>query len=98
MKLLEKRESHEVCTEAGWMALDYVFDKSVEQALIEGLRPLGDFLYLRGLKEPFFKSEGHHRLIKGIQGQCFFRVAVHMAHKEEWQEVDDLIDNLLNEQ
>ena len=75
MKLLEVCFSAELCTEAGWRAYDFYFDQPLTQENILHLKPLGSFVYLPALREPFFKVETHAMMLKGIQGQNHFRVA-----------------------
>ena len=57
MKILGKQPSREKCAESGWFATDYLLDAPIDRAFILSLRPLGSFVYLDMLKEPFFKIE-----------------------------------------
>ena len=97
MRITDKRESAERCTEAGWFAYDYFFDQRLEDAFIVSLRQFGGFLYLKALKEPFFKVENDHWLIKGIKGNFFFRVAVHGDFLNFLPKLEYHIDNFAEE-
>ena len=77
MKILGKQPSREKCAESGWFATDYLLDAPIDRAFILSLRPLGSFVYLDMLKEPFFKIENDYYMIKGVQGKDYFRIAVH---------------------
>ena len=62
-------------------ATDYLLDAPIDKAFILSLRPLGSFVYLDMLKEPFFKIENDYYMIKGVQGKDYFRIAVHGKHE-----------------
>ena len=62
MKILGKQPSREKCAESGWFATDYLLDEPIDKAFILSLRPLGSFVYLDMLKEPFFKIENDPRI------------------------------------
>lgn len=94
MKITEKRESRERCAEAGWFAWDYMTDEPVDRTFILSLRPLGSFIYLDMLKEPFYKIESDYYMIKGVQGKQFFRVAVHGKHEELLEKLEKYINEL----
>ena len=91
MKTIDRVPSREPCAEAGWYAWDYLLDSPMDDAFILSLRPLGSFVYLRTLTRPFFKIEAQYRLIKGLRGDRFFRVAVHDVHRDLLEEVDALV-------
>ena len=55
------------------------------------LRPLGSFVYLDMLKEPFFKIENDYYMIKGVQGKDYFRIAVHGKHEDELQRLEEFL-------
>lgn len=90
MKIIEKTASRERCAEAGWFAYDFVLDEKIDREFIYSLRPLGSFLFLPALKKPFFKIESDHFMIKGIEGEQYFRVAVHMDYPEELKRIEML--------
>lgn len=94
MKVLEIIPSRERCAEAGWYAYDFVLSRPMDDKFIEALRPLGSFLYMRMLRKPFFKVESEHFLLKGIQGDNFFRMAVHGDYPEKVENVDIYITGL----
>ncbi|MDO5425895.1 MAG: hypothetical protein Q4F41_19515 [Eubacteriales bacterium] len=91
MKIIEKIPSRERCAEAGWYAWDYLLDGPMDAAFIRSLKPLGSFVFLSMLKKPFFKIESDYFLIKGIQGDDFFRMAVHEAHPELLEKVEQFL-------
>lgn len=91
MKIVDKIPSRERCAEAGWYAWDFLLDQPMDDAFILSLRPLGSFVYLTMLSKPFFKIESDYRLIKGLRGDSFFRVAVHGDDREKLIEVEALI-------
>ncbi len=92
MKILQKLVSPEPCEEAGWSAYDYLLDKPMEQEDILRLRPLGAFSYLPQLRQPFFKVENDHFLVKGLQGQASVRVGVHREHRDELTRVEAALE------
>ena len=91
MKIIDKIASRERCAEAGWYAWDFILDQPMDDAFILSLRPLGSFVYLSMLTKPFFKIESDDRLIKGLRGDSFFRVAVYDASRERLAEVEALV-------
>lgn len=91
MKITDKIESRERCAEAGWYAWDFILDQPMDDDFILSLRPLGSFVYLSMLTKPFFKIESDGRLIKGLRGDSFFRVAVYDGSREKLAEVEALI-------
>ena len=80
MKILGKQPSREKCAESGWFATDYLLDAPIDRAFILSLRPLGSFVYLDMLKEPFFKIEND-----------YFRIAVHGKHEDELQRLEEFL-------
>lgn len=97
MKLIERIESKERCAESGWYAYDYCLDEPMTAEFIRKLKPLGNFVYLSMLKNPFFKIENDYFFIKGVQGNCFFRVAVHDEHRDILERVESFINKLEND-
>ena len=93
MKILGKQPSREKCAESGWFATDYLLDAPIDRAFILSLRPLGSFVYLDMLKEPFFKIENDYYMIKGVQGKVYFRIAVHGKHEDELQKLEEFLDS-----
>lgn len=94
MKLIDRIESRERCAESGWYAYDYCMDEPLAPEFIRALKPLGNYVYLSMLKKPFFKIEGDYFFIKGVEGNYFFRVAVHDAHKDILEKVEQFIHNI----
>lgn len=88
MKIVKITESGERCAEAGWYAYDIVFDRPMDKAFIKSLKEIGGgFVFLEMLKRPFFKLEAEHYMIKGVQGDDFLRVAVHLDYPGELERV-----------
>ena len=92
MRITGKMESREKCAESGWFAWDYLTDDVIDRDFILSLRPLGGFVYLDMLKEPFFKIESNYYMIKGIQGRNYFRIAVHSKHEEKLREIEEYLE------
>ena len=86
--------SPEPCTEAGWLAFQYHLERPVSREFILSLRPLGSFVFLDMLAQPFFKIESEHYMIKGLLGDDSIRVAVHGDHLDEQLPVKRLIGQL----
>lgn len=86
--------SPEPCTEAGWLAFQYELEHPVSRDFIMALRPLGSFIFLESLAQPFFKIQNHHYMIKGLLNATSIRVAVHKDHQDEQQPIKQLIDSL----
>lgn len=94
MKIINRTESRERCAESGWYAWDYILDGPMTPEFIRSLRPLGSFLYLSMLAKPFFKIEGENYLIKGVQGNDYFRVAVHEEYRHYLDEVEAFVKQI----
>jgi hypothetical protein len=77
MRITGVERSLEHCTEAGWDAFDYFLDSPMDDEFILRFKPLGGFLFMTALKDPFFKVESEYFIIKGVKGRRFFRAAVH---------------------
>lgn len=82
MKVLQKRESMELCTEAGWYAYDLTTDEPISKPDIEALGSLGIMTYLGMLSKPFYRIEAQYHMIKGLEGENTLRVAM-LAGREE---------------
>ena len=93
MKIIGKRPSREKCAESGWFATDYLMDAPIGREFILKLKPLGGFVYLDMLKQPFFKIESDYYMIKGVQGKDYFRIAVHGKHEDELQKLEEFLDS-----
>ncbi len=78
MKIREIIESRERCVEAGWFAYDFVLEEPINKEFIKNMRGIGgSYVFLEMLKAPFFKLEADHYILKGVEGNDFFRMAVH---------------------
>ena len=86
--------SPEPCTEAGWLAFQYELEHPISRDFIIALRPLGSFIFLESLAQPFFKIQNHHYMIKGLLNATSIRVAVHKDHQDEQQPIKQLIESL----
>jgi hypothetical protein len=93
LKILGRRKSLETCSEAGWFAYDYLLDDDINKEFIISLRPLGSFVYLGMLKQPFFKIETDHYILKGVQGARCFRIALHGDYMEEANRIEKYINS-----
>lgn len=97
MKITGKQPSREKCAESGWFATDYLVDMPIDREFILKLKPLGGFVYLDMLKQPFFKIENNYYMIKGIEGNNYFRIAVHGKHEEELAKLEEFILDCVKE-
>ena len=97
MKIIGKRPSREKCAASGWSATDYLMDAPIGREFILKLKPLGGFVYLDMLKQPFFKIESDYYMIKGIQGNDYFRIAVHGKHEDELEKLEAFILDCVKE-
>ncbi len=89
MIIRDKRRSLETCTESGWEAYDLITDTPLCEKDIECFKNIeGSFVYLKSLKKPFFKTEHHDYVIKGVQGDDFFRFA---AHRDRMSDMDEIL-------
>ena len=53
------------------------------------------FTYLDMLKQPFFKIDSDYYMIKGIQGNDYFRIAVHGKHEDQLEELERTITDCM---
>ena len=94
MKITDITRSPEPCTEAGWLAFQYELEYPITWDFISSLRPLGSFVFLESLAQPFFKIQNHHYMIKGLLNDISIRVAVHRDHQDEQEPIKQLIESL----
>ena len=94
MKIIGKQPSREKCAESGWFAW-IIFWMNGRAGIILKLRPLGGFTYLDMLKQPFFKIDSDYYMIKGIQGNDYFRIAVHGKHEDQLEELERTITDCM---
>ncbi len=84
MKIIDRRQSLESCTESGWDAFDLMLDEPLTDEFIEKIGRIGgSFIYMRMLKKPFFKVESHNYMAKGVKDEKFFRLALHKDYLSE---------------
>ncbi len=93
MRIISITPSPEPCAEAGWHASQYLLDGTLTRKLAMALRPLGSLLLMDNLRQPFFKIESHHYMLKGLLGDHSIRVAVHQDHEEETNLIKQLLYN-----
>ena len=91
MKIIGKQPSREKCAESGWFAWDYLLDGTITREFILKLKGLGSFTYLDMLRQPFFKIDSDYYMIKGIQGNDYFRIAVHGKQEDQLGELEESI-------
>lgn len=92
MKIIDRRPSIEQCTESGWDAIDFMMDEPIDAEFIKDMRVIeGSFLFMSMLRQPFFKIESHNYVIKGVQGDDHFRMAVHKDYLDEIDRVAELL-------
>ncbi|MBQ9357096.1 MAG: hypothetical protein IJT98_07405 [Prevotella sp.] len=94
MRITNITRSPEPCTEAGWIAFQYYLEQPVSREFIMALRPLGSFVFLDMLAQPFFKIENEHYMIKGLLLDGSIRVAVHGDHLDEQAPIKQLINGI----
>ncbi len=92
MKVTDKRESIELCTESGWQAYDLVLDGEMDRDTILRLGHLGDLTYLEMLRQPFYRIEQNYYMIKGLQGADRLRVAMLGGHEAILERVQEVIE------
>ena len=93
MRIISITPSPEPCAEAGWHASQYLLDGTLTRELVMALRPMGSLLLMDNLRQPFFKIESHHYMLKGLLGDHSIRVAVHQEHEEETNLIKQLLYN-----
>lgn len=91
MKIINKTESKERCVEAGWFAFQYYLEKNISREDILSLRPLGSFLFMDKLAQPFFKIESDHYMIKGLLNDISIRIALHKDYFDELERIETFI-------
>ena len=88
-KIIKLIPSRERCSESDWYAWDIILSDPMDADFIQSLRGFGgSFLFLTQLKKPFFKIESDCYMIKGVETDPFFRMAVHDAHREELKRME----------
>lgn len=91
MRLLDKHNSWEPCTESGWIAYDYLLETPLLLEDILSLQKIGALTYLRMLRKPFFKLEMDYVHIKGTEGEKVLRMAAHMGHMEQLEKMEKMM-------
>ena len=94
MRITNVARSPEPCTEAGWLAFQYDLEKPVSRDVVMALRQLGALVFLEALRQPFFKVENDHYMVKGLLGDGSIRVAVHGEHLDEQKRIRKIIESL----
>jgi len=93
MKVIETAESMELCTEAGWEAVDITVDAPIDREVILRLGTLGSLSYLRALKQPFYRIQAAHYMIKGLEGKCQLRAAMLMGEEAILDRIRELLES-----
>lgn len=93
MNIVDQKKSKEICISVDWMAYDFFLEKPLSENEILKMKSLGSFVYLKSLKQPFFKVENNNFIIKGIEGNKFFRVSF-CTLSSQISEIEDLIKRL----
>lgn len=91
MKITGYEESRERCAESGWFAYDIFLKEPLTKEDILLFRPFGGLLFLSMLKQPFFKVEQNLFVIKGVQGNDYFRLAM---HQNECEKIEEWIEKI----
>ncbi len=91
MRVTDRRESIELCTESGWQAYDLILDGQMDRDTILRLGKLGDLTYLEMLKQPFYRIEQNYYMIKGLEGADRLRVAMLGGYEEILERVEEAI-------
>lgn len=90
MRVIDIRESLEPCEEAGWAAYDMILDTGMDQETIGRLGDLGALTYLGMLKQPFYRVEQAHYMIRGLEGAKHLRVSMLRGEEEIMDEIKRL--------
>ena len=93
MRITAITRSPEPCVESGWAARQYHLDGEVTRDFVLSLRQLGSLVLLDQLRQPFFKIENHHYMLKGLLGDHSIRVAVHRDHEAETVRIQQIIND-----
>lgn len=93
--MIEKIEkSQDLCAEAGWYGYDITLTAAVSESFIVKLGPLGNLVYLSGLKQPFFKLENRGYVIKGVLGADKIRIGVAYNDREVLEKIINYIEKI----
>lgn len=92
MKVIETKESIELCTESGWSAYDLFVDEEIMEQEIRRLGGLGDLTYLGMLSQPFYRVEQQYYMIKGLEHEKKLRVAMLAGHEAILKRVQELLE------
>lgn len=84
MKIVRIEKSSEECQQASWQAVNVYFDTAVNQETILSWNRLGSLVYLKQLKQPFYKISAPTYLIKGIEGKNVLRIGSSENHEFLW--------------
>jgi hypothetical protein len=92
LRITDRIESRERCAESGWYAYDFLLDEPMDAEFIKSLRAVGgSFVFMTMLKKPFFKIESDYYIIKGVEGNNYFRMAVHEEHVTELERIEKIV-------
>ena len=93
MKVTGERESLELCTEAGWSAVDLLTDEPVGREVILKLGRLGTLTYLGMLRQPFYRVENRFWLVKGLEGEKTLRVSMAGGEEDIVRQVKECLED-----
>ena len=93
MKVTGERESVELCTEAGWSAVDLMTDEPVDRETVLKLGKLGTLTYLSMLRQPFYRVESNFWLVKGLEGEKTLRVSMAGGEEDIIRRVRDCLED-----
>lgn len=82
MKIVKIEKSFESCQQAGWHGVDVYFDESVEEEQVLGWSKLGRMVYMKQLKQPFYKISNKSYLIRGITGNNYLRIGSTASYEQ----------------
>lgn len=92
MKVTDRKESIELCTESGWSAYDLFVDGEITEEEIRRLGVLGDLTYLGMLSQPFYRIEQQYYMIKGLEHEKKLRVAMLGGQEAILEQVQELLE------
>ncbi|QQO09496.1 hypothetical protein [Breznakiella homolactica] len=95
MQIIEVEKSPDLCAESGWFAYYIHFDGPVAVAFIENLVPLGELIFLKHLKTPFFTLRSESFLIKGLAGDSKVKIGIEPGRPEQLDSILDFLREIL---
>jgi len=87
MKIINIEKSYENCTEIGWVGYDIYFSEKIDEFFVKKLETLGELMYLKNLKTPFFKLDSKDYMIKGNLNHNKIRIGLRNNNKEYLEKI-----------